>query len=225
MWETTGKWGKIEEMFLTSPTVEWEAGYGPANKGFFQVNIYVFTFASELWQNNARALRFLMRQVHEPEGWLHWTSIKIEAQMWEQFLMNLNILLSFNITTKIQLPDVFEFLIKNKRFVTQRPIFWIFEVKRKIRQICVENKTLFINFHRNLWEKMFLNLNFITKRPSFMFKIPLLTQGPLSLPFLYHRMSFDSNIGALHPRLFRVNVLCGRPTIVPPESHGQTLSI
>ena len=117
------------------------------------------------------------------------------------------------------------FSSKNKRFVTQRPIFWIFEVKRKIRQICVENKTLFINFHRNLWEKMFLNLNFITKRPSFMFKIPLLTQGPLSLPFLYHRMSFDSNIGALRPRLFRVNVLCGRPTIVPPESHGHTLSI
>ena len=23
----------------------------------------------------------LMRQVHEPEGWVHWTSIKIEAQV------------------------------------------------------------------------------------------------------------------------------------------------
>ena len=22
-----------------------------------------------------------MRQVHEPEGWVHWTSIKIEAQV------------------------------------------------------------------------------------------------------------------------------------------------
>ena len=22
-----------------------------------------------------------MRQMHEPEGWLHWTSIKIEAQV------------------------------------------------------------------------------------------------------------------------------------------------
>ena len=55
---------------------------------YFKPNIVInthpkslFTLASELWQNICTRPEILMRQMHKSEGWVHWTSIKIEGKV------------------------------------------------------------------------------------------------------------------------------------------------